>query len=163
MTTSESKGRFFLLNESIRITNRIESIRIANWNALLERPSALPNLCDSHCHRRWNEDTAFQQNRYVSWKKCKGITFSKRDVYRSLDRSVDTLTTSVLSPGDLLSVYARRVSSFLTAHQHIISHFSAMTGQIDIRTDTRTRFQLNLPFLQILPTTALPFSSSMTI
>jgi len=38
MTTSESKGRFFLLNESIRITNRIESIRIANWNALLGSP-----------------------------------------------------------------------------------------------------------------------------
>ena len=38
MTTSESKGRFFnKMNqfESIRITNRIESIRIANWNALL--------------------------------------------------------------------------------------------------------------------------------
>jgi len=30
-----SKGRFFLQNESIRITNRIESIRIANWNALM--------------------------------------------------------------------------------------------------------------------------------
>ena len=29
MTTSESKGRFFLQNESIRIT-----IQIANWNAL---------------------------------------------------------------------------------------------------------------------------------
>jgi len=27
MTTSESKGRFFLLNESIRITNRIDSNR----------------------------------------------------------------------------------------------------------------------------------------
>jgi len=35
MTTSESKGRFFSQNESIRITNRLESIRIANWNALL--------------------------------------------------------------------------------------------------------------------------------
>ena len=38
MTTSESKGRFFYktnLFELIRITNRIESIRIANWNALL--------------------------------------------------------------------------------------------------------------------------------
>jgi len=39
MTTGESKGRFFLQNESIRIdshdVNRIESIRIANWNALL--------------------------------------------------------------------------------------------------------------------------------
>ena len=39
MITSESKGRFFLLNESIRIdshneSNRLESIRIANWNAL---------------------------------------------------------------------------------------------------------------------------------
>ena len=29
MTTSESKG--------LRITNRIESIRIANWNALMHR------------------------------------------------------------------------------------------------------------------------------
>ena len=38
MTTSESKGRFFYKTnrfESIGITNRIESIRIANWNALL--------------------------------------------------------------------------------------------------------------------------------
>jgi len=39
MTISESKGRFFLQNESIRIDSRIdshnESIRIANWNALL--------------------------------------------------------------------------------------------------------------------------------
>jgi len=35
MTTSESKGRFFLQNESIRTTNQIESIRIANWNALV--------------------------------------------------------------------------------------------------------------------------------
>ena len=34
MATSESKGRFFLQNESIRITNRVESIRIANWNVL---------------------------------------------------------------------------------------------------------------------------------
>ena len=39
MTTSDSKGRFFLQNESIRIdsnneSNQIESIRIANWNAL---------------------------------------------------------------------------------------------------------------------------------
>jgi len=43
MTTSESKGRFLLQNvfyktnifESIRTTNLIESIRIANWNALV--------------------------------------------------------------------------------------------------------------------------------
>jgi len=38
MTTSESKGRFFYKTnrfESIPITNRIESIRIANWNALV--------------------------------------------------------------------------------------------------------------------------------
>ena len=41
MTTSESKGRFLLQNESIRITNRIESIRIANWNALLTKSLAL--------------------------------------------------------------------------------------------------------------------------
>jgi len=43
MTTSESKGRFFFYKtnrfESIRITNRIEWIRIANWNALV--PSGL--------------------------------------------------------------------------------------------------------------------------
>ena len=36
MTTSESKGRFFYK------TNRIESIRIANWNALLGRGLAAP-------------------------------------------------------------------------------------------------------------------------
>jgi len=35
MTTSESKSRFYLQNESIRITNQIESNRIANWNALV--------------------------------------------------------------------------------------------------------------------------------
>jgi len=35
MTTSESKGRFFLLNESIRIDSHNESNRIANWNALV--------------------------------------------------------------------------------------------------------------------------------
>jgi len=35
MISSELKGRFFLQNESIRITNQIESIRIANWNALV--------------------------------------------------------------------------------------------------------------------------------
>jgi len=35
MTTSESKGRFFLQNESIRIDSHNESNRIANWNALL--------------------------------------------------------------------------------------------------------------------------------
>ena len=40
MTTSESKGRFFLQNESIRVTNGIESIRIANWNALLNMHSS---------------------------------------------------------------------------------------------------------------------------
>ena len=34
MTTSESKDRFFLLNESIRITNRID------WNRELECSSA---------------------------------------------------------------------------------------------------------------------------
>jgi len=45
MTTNESKGRFFYktnLFESIRITNRIESIRIANWNALV------PAVCSPH-------------------------------------------------------------------------------------------------------------------
>ena len=39
MATSDSKGRFFYKTyrfESIRITNRIEYIRIANWNALLK-------------------------------------------------------------------------------------------------------------------------------
>jgi len=38
MTTSESKGRFFCKTnrfESISITNRIEPIRIVNWNALV--------------------------------------------------------------------------------------------------------------------------------
>jgi len=35
MTTSESKGRFFLQNESIRIDSHNKSNRIANWNALL--------------------------------------------------------------------------------------------------------------------------------
>ena len=30
------KADFFLQNESIRITNRIESIQIANWNALTD-------------------------------------------------------------------------------------------------------------------------------
>jgi len=38
MTTSESKSRFFHETnrfELIRITNRIESIRIASWNALV--------------------------------------------------------------------------------------------------------------------------------
>jgi len=42
MTTSESKGRFFYKTnrfEWIRITNRIESIRIANWNALMNSPN----------------------------------------------------------------------------------------------------------------------------
>jgi len=34
MTNSESKGRFFLENELIRIDSHNESIRIANWNAL---------------------------------------------------------------------------------------------------------------------------------
>ena len=37
MATSDTKGRFFYKTyrfESIRITNRIEYIRIANWNAL---------------------------------------------------------------------------------------------------------------------------------
>ena len=41
MTTSESKDRFFYKTnrfESIRLTNRIEWIRIANWNALLDMP-----------------------------------------------------------------------------------------------------------------------------
>jgi len=36
MTTSESKGRFFIKRiDSNRFAQRIESIRIANWNALL--------------------------------------------------------------------------------------------------------------------------------
>jgi len=44
MTTSESKGRsFFLQNELIRITNRF---RIANWNALLRRRHQAPRLDD---------------------------------------------------------------------------------------------------------------------
>jgi len=44
MTTSESKGRFFYKTnrfESIPTTKRIESIRIANWNAL---------VFDTPCH-----------------------------------------------------------------------------------------------------------------
>jgi len=40
MTTSESKGRFFLQNESIRIDSHNESIRIANWNALVSSSRA---------------------------------------------------------------------------------------------------------------------------
>jgi len=36
MTTSESKGRYFFQNESIRIDSHNESNRIANWNALLD-------------------------------------------------------------------------------------------------------------------------------
>jgi len=47
MTTSESKGRFFYktnLFESIRITNRIESIRIANWNVLVNIFRVISNL-----------------------------------------------------------------------------------------------------------------------
>ena len=50
MTTSESKGRFFLQTnrfESIRITNRIESIRIANWNAL---PARRLHVARSHAY-----------------------------------------------------------------------------------------------------------------
>jgi len=38
MTTSESKGRLFLQNESIRIDSHNESNRIANWNALVPLP-----------------------------------------------------------------------------------------------------------------------------
>jgi len=40
MTTSESKGRFFLQNESIRIVN---------WNALLGRLRLMANAFDSAC------------------------------------------------------------------------------------------------------------------
>jgi len=43
MTISESKGRFFY------ITNRIESIRIANWNVLVdgvERGFLSPSSCE---------------------------------------------------------------------------------------------------------------------
>ena len=53
MATSESKGRFFYKTnkfESIRITNRTESIRIAIWNAL-ERAQALTVL--QYSHRRF--------------------------------------------------------------------------------------------------------------
>ena len=46
MTTSESKGRFFLQNESIRIDSHNESIRIVNWNAL-----ASILYCDVHVVR----------------------------------------------------------------------------------------------------------------
>ena len=53
MTTSESKGRFFLQNESVRIDshnqNRIESVRIANWNALLLAPQRLSIAVNCDC------------------------------------------------------------------------------------------------------------------
>ena len=42
---SESKGRFFLQNESIRI----ESIRIANWNALYSATSCGDGASNSCC------------------------------------------------------------------------------------------------------------------
>ena len=63
MTTSESKGRFFLQNESIRITNRIESIRIANWNALtnriLQSTGSLQTHSDLNC-------SIYEQNCFVA-------------------------------------------------------------------------------------------------
>ena len=43
MTTSESKGRFFLQNESILLDSHNESNRIANWNALQDAHT-LPKL-----------------------------------------------------------------------------------------------------------------------
>ena len=44
MTTSESKGQFFLQNESIRTMNRIESIPITNWNALTNSVKAFSSI-----------------------------------------------------------------------------------------------------------------------
>jgi len=43
MTTSESKGRFFFTKriDSNRFAQRIESIRIANWNALVPTQSSI--------------------------------------------------------------------------------------------------------------------------
>ena len=52
MTTSESKGRFFLQNESIRITNRIDSNR--------ELECSNRQLSDSECHIRPAKVTQFQ-------------------------------------------------------------------------------------------------------
>ena len=51
MTTSESKGRFFLQNESIRITNRI-----ANWNAL---PSVTSRSSTKTNKRRITQTTPY--------------------------------------------------------------------------------------------------------
>jgi len=46
VTTSESKGRFFLQNESIRITNRIDS------NSELECSADTPNDVNLRNHKR---------------------------------------------------------------------------------------------------------------
>ena len=55
MTTSESKGRFFLQNESIRIDSHNESNRIANWNALLPTPrnAAIFQGSELHLSNHW--------------------------------------------------------------------------------------------------------------
>jgi len=73
MTTSESKGRFFYKTnrfESICITNRIELIRYANWNALLitgrvplSVEQIAPDSADKHLQQHAN--THFEP--YVRW------------------------------------------------------------------------------------------------
>jgi len=49
MTISESKGRCFFYK-----TNRFESIRIANWNALAERHTSLDHNTRLCCHGVFN-------------------------------------------------------------------------------------------------------------
>ena len=57
MTTSESKGRFFLQNESIRITNRIDSNRElecsskdgTDWNGV---PTVVMGITHGNCSRQ---------------------------------------------------------------------------------------------------------------
>jgi len=55
MTTSESKGRFFLQNESIRITNRIDSNReleCSTINQWLKRLMMVIQAQGSHVEQR---------------------------------------------------------------------------------------------------------------
>ena len=75
MTTGESKGRFFYKTnwfESIRITNRIESIRIANWNTLVAndrgRRVALPNSGE-FTEEGWVVDLVCRRNLGLTIKK----------------------------------------------------------------------------------------------
>jgi len=80
MTTSESKG--------LRITNRIESIRIANWNALMHRllntvfffvSRVLLNLIlirnGLHCERQ-NGHRALKKIHLISFDLKTNLTFS---------------------------------------------------------------------------------------